>query len=116
MQKHFLLATAVLSMTGFCAYAEDKPALVPDPSIITPVVAPPIPTPSVVVPTAQAKAGEADKPIAGELKDGTRIEIGSEGTVTLTNTDGSKNTAPDGVFTLKDNTTFSVKSGRKVAP
>ena len=48
-----------------------------------------------------------------ELKDGTRVEINEDGEVTLTNPDGTKNPAPDGTYTLKNNTTFDVKDGEK---
>lgn len=56
---------------------------------------------------------EAPQPITGILQDGTNMEISDDGIVTLSNTDGSKSTAPDGVYTLKDETTFAVKDGKK---
>lgn len=55
---------------------------------------------------------EDSKPVAGTLKDGTKYEIGSDKTVTLINPDGTRNVAPDGVLTNKDDTTFNVKEGK----
>ncbi|HEU5047992.1 MAG TPA: hypothetical protein VFT64_09160 [Rickettsiales bacterium] len=56
----------------------------------------------------------SSKPTGGTLKDGTKYEVGSDNTITLINPDGSKNVAPDGVLTNKDDTTFNVKEGKIV--
>lgn len=48
-----------------------------------------------------------------ELKDGTRVEFGDNGSVTLSNPDGTKTPAPDGTYTLRNSTTFDIKDGIK---
>jgi hypothetical protein len=57
---------------------------------------------------------EVIKPVKATLKDGTPIEFEPDGSVVILGTDGSHTEAPDGVLTLKDGTTFAVKSGKKV--
>lgn len=68
--------------------------------------------PSISTGTTATATTEDSKPVTGTLKDGTKYEIGSDKTVTLINPDGTKNVAPDGVLTNKDDTTFNVKEGK----
>ena len=57
---------------------------------------------------------EPPKPIHAELNDGTQVEFGLDGSVSILNKDGSKDPAPDGILTLKDGVTFTVKGGQRV--
>ena len=61
------------------------------------------------------KTIETTKPVTAELSDGTKIEISGDNEVTAINADGTKNPAPDGVLTLKDGVTITVKGGKKVS-
>jgi hypothetical protein len=111
-----LLSLAVfsgLAVLGTAALAEDTPAAT-TPLAVTAATAATISTP--VTTTAVPKTtAQTAKPVMDELKDGTKIEIGTDGTVSIMNADGTKTTAPDGVLTLKDQTTFGVKDGKKMA-
>lgn len=49
-----------------------------------------------------------------ELKDGTKIEVTGDAVMVI-GKDGAKTAAPDGVHTLKDDTTVETKDGKKVA-
>ena len=101
---------AILISACVCA-EEDKPNLSHSPSVISPISSPALPASA---PAAQGTQPDGEKPAMDKLKDGTKIEIGSDGSVSVFNTDGTKNPAPDGVLTLWDDTTFNVKNGKKV--
>ena len=57
-----------------------------------------------------APAAEEVKTVAGELKDGTKIEITGD-KVEVVGKDGAKTAAPDGEHTLKDGTKVTTKGG-----
>jgi len=103
----YLLSTAIASLAfiSVSAHAEDKPT--------TPAVTSAIATTTTATPPAVKQEVKSESS-ADVLKDGTKIEIGSDGIVKIINADGTKTTAPDGVLTLKDETTFNVKDGKKV--
>lgn len=112
-----LLSLAVfstLAALGAAAFAEDTPAAATTPSAVTAATTATISTP-VATTAASSTTTQTAKPVMDELKDGTKIEIGTDGTVSIVNADGTKTTAPDGVLTLKDQTTFGVKDGKKMA-
>ena len=77
-------------------------------------------TPATPAATTEVKKTEETvkteaKPVTAELNDGTKIEIGSDAEVSTINSDGSKTPAPDGVLTLKDGVTITIKGGKKVS-
>jgi|GEM_PF-6578262 len=71
-------------------------------------------TPAAVPSTVSSKTDTA-KPVTAELNDGTKIEITNDGSVNIVAKDGSKTTAPDGLLTLKDGVTLTVKGGKRVS-
>ncbi|MEI6731018.1 MAG: hypothetical protein WCL30_07160 [Pseudomonadota bacterium] len=103
-----LLAVAGVVAISSSAFAEDK--------VATPVQAPAHAMPAKTVEPAKSVelAKEAAKPISAELQDGSKIEIATDSTVSVIEKDGSKTAAPDGVHTLKDGVTFTVKNGKRV--
>lgn len=103
-----VLAASLLISTGAFAQtaATDTPAAT-TPAAAEPATAAPAATTTTVV-TAPASATVA------ELKDGTKIEITADGSVSIINADGSKTTAPDGSYTLRDGTSLGVKLGKKI--
>jgi hypothetical protein len=64
--------------------------------------------------TEEAKKDEP-KPVKATLSDGTNIEIAHDGTVSTVNDKGEKSPAPDGVLTLKDGVTITIKGGKKIS-
>lgn len=102
MNKLFaILAVAGLALTATAAtaaYAQTVTTTTQAPAATT------------VTTTAVAAA-----PAVRELKDGTRIEVAADNSVSVINADGSKTPAPDGAHTLKDGTTITTKDGKKVA-
>jgi len=98
-----LLAVAGVVAISSSAFAEDK------------VATPTAPHTSTATAKASEASKEAAKPVAAELQDGSKIEIASDSTVSVIEKDGSKTAAPDGVHTLKDGVTFTVKNGKRVA-
>lgn len=109
MNKLFLpvVITAIIGMT-LRAYAGDVPR--------TPVNLMPARTITAASPATGTPAAQEDQPKheTAELRDGTKIEISDDNTVTIINPDGTRNVAPDGILTLKDQTTFDVKDGKRV--
>lgn len=108
-----LFAVASVAALSSIAVAEDKATT----HIVaaTPATAAATNSKMPVKEIAKTAVPEVAKSVTGTLKDGTKFEIGSDGTVTVINSDGTKTTAPDGVFTMQDDTTFNVKDGKKVA-
>ncbi len=107
MKTLSVLATGLFIAVAASAFAEgDAPA---------PATTAPVPAATAVQPaTTPATPVAQATPVEGELKDGTKVEFGTDGTVSIVNVDGTKTPAPDGVHTLRDNTTFAVKDGKKV--
>lgn len=96
MNKIILAALiTTVSITSFAAFAYEaaKPA--------EPVAAPA---------AALAAVKEEVKTVAGELKDGTKIEITGD-KVEVVGKDGKKTPAPDGEHTLKDDSKVTTKGG-----
>ncbi len=96
MNKIILAALiTTVSITSFAAFAYEaaKPA--------EPVAAPA---------AALAAVKEEVKTVAGELKDGTKIEITGD-KVEVVGKDGKKSPAPDGEHTLKDDSKVTTKGG-----
>lgn len=96
MNKIILAALiTTVSITSFAAFAYEaaKPA--------EPVAAPA---------AALTAVKEEVKTVAGELKDGTKIEITGD-KVEVVGKDGKKSPAPDGEHTLKDDSKVTTKGG-----
>jgi hypothetical protein len=100
----FLSLLVAINVVAASAAAEDKMIRLPGPAAPTSVPTAPPPAPAVIAPPA----------VIAELKDGTKIEMGADGSVTALNADGSKAPVPDGILTLRDNTTFAVKNGKRL--
>jgi len=101
MNKIILAALiTTVSITSFAAFAYEaaKPA--------EPVAAPVAAAPA----AALAAVKEEVKTVAGELKDGTKIEITGD-KVEVVGKDGKKTPAPDGEHTLKDDSKVTTKGG-----
>lgn len=77
-----------------------------------------IPTPVTPLSELLAKPTAAEpatpQPVKATLNDGSKIEFDADATVWVV-TDGTRNPAPDGLMTLKDGTSFVVKSGKRVS-
>ncbi len=73
------------------------------------VDAPKSEAPAVTAPVA-SPAKEEVKTVAGELKDGTKIETTGD-KVEVIGKDGKKTPAPDGEHTLKDGSKLTTKGG-----
>jgi len=121
-----LMTVASMITVSAMAFAADIPASTTNTAQVSPVTAAPaaVAAPVAVAPAATppvnpVPAMEMAKPVVSgpvqsELKDGTKIETGLDGSVTVVNVDGTRTPAPDGILTLKDGTTISVKNGNKV--
>lgn len=108
----FFLA-AVLSTVSVTSLAADIKDIHPAPAATGTAAATDKPLDAASSPENTKK--DEPKPITAELSDGTKIEINSEGEVTAVNEDGSRNPAPDGVLTLKDGVTITIKGGKKIS-
>lgn len=95
-----LITTA--SAISFMAYANEP--VKSEPAAVT--------APAAEAPAAVA-AKEEVKTVAGELKDGTKIETTGD-KVEVVGKDGKKTPAPDGEHTLKDGSKITVKGGMLV--
>jgi uncharacterized protein YdeI (BOF family) len=94
MNKIILAALiTTVSAISFAAYANE-----------------PVKSEPAAVPAAEAPATTDAKPVAGELKDGTKIEITGD-KVEVVGKDGKKTAAPDGEHTLKDGSKVTTKGG-----
>jgi hypothetical protein len=71
-----------------------------------------VPAAAPVAPTPPAPPAPP-QPIFAELNDGSKVEIDADGSVWVLAADGSKTVAPDGTLTLKDETPFVVKDGKR---
>jgi hypothetical protein len=80
---------------------------------ITPSVAPAYVPPS-TVPTATTPTATPPQPIFAKLKDGSQIKIDVDGSVYVQNNDGSQEPTPDGLLTLRDGVTLTVRGGKRV--
>ncbi len=93
-----VLAALITSVAAapFAAFAVDAPkSEAPAAAVTAPVAAP---------------AKEEVKTVAGELKDGTKIETTGD-KVEIIGKDGKKSPAPDGEHTLKDGSKLTTKGG-----
>ncbi|MEQ1705239.1 MAG: hypothetical protein ABL867_04625 [Rickettsiales bacterium] len=100
MNKIILAALiTTVSITSFAAFAYEaaKPAE-------------PVAAPAAAPAAALAAVKEEVKTVAGELKDGTKIEITGD-KVEVVGKDGKKSPAPDGEHTLKDDSKVTTKGG-----
>ncbi len=100
-----VLATLITTVAAapFAAFAADTAK----PAESAPVAAPA--TPSAPAATPEVKKEEV-KTVAGELKDGTKIETTGD-KVEVIGKDGKKSPAPDGEHTLKDGSKITTKGG-----
>ncbi len=123
-----LLSAALWFAAPIAAHAAEPPAAVSAPQVSPAAIAPDAPAPR-ATPLSSAPAGtavpsdgapvapaskEPPKPVKAELLDGTKIEFAPDGAVWVINTDGSRVPAPDGILTLKDGVTFTVKNSARV--
>ena len=95
-----LIITALITSvaaTPFAAFAADAPKAEVPATVAAPASAP-------------AAAKEEVKTVAGELKDGTKIETTGD-KVEFIGKDGKKTPAPDGEHTLKDGSKINTKGG-----
>ncbi len=99
----FVLAALITTVAAapFAAFAADTAK----PAESAPVAAPATPE----VKKEEVKKEEV-KTVAGELKDGTKIEITGD-KVEVIGKDGKKSPAPDGEHTLKDGSKVTTKGG-----
>ncbi len=56
----------------------------------------------------------AGQSVVTQFKDGTPVELDSDGTVHVVYPDGARVSAPDGVHMLKDGTSVTVENGRRI--
>ncbi len=108
MNKLVLAALLTTVASPFAAFAAD--AVKPSEPVTAPVAAPAVQAPAVA--KEEAKKEEV-KTVAGELKDGTKIEITGD-KVEVIGKDGKKSPAPDGEHTLKDGSKLTTKGGMVV--
>lgn len=101
MNKLILAALiTTVSATSFAAFAADEPKSDAPAAVTTPASEAP----------AATDSKEDVKAVAGELKDGTKIETTGD-KVEFVGKDGKKTPAPDGEHTLKDGSKITTKGG-----
>ena len=86
-----IILAALIATAPFAAFASEAPKAAE-------------PAPAAMTAPAEVKV------VAGELKDGTKIEITGD-KVEVVGKDGAKTAAPDGEHTLKDGTKVTTKGG-----
>ena len=104
MNKLVLAALLTTVASPFAAFAADAV------KSSEPASAPAV---QATAPAKEEVKKEEVKTVAGELKDGTKIEITGD-KVEVIGKDGKKSPAPDGEHTLKDGSKLSTKGGMVV--
>jgi hypothetical protein len=103
MKKLALASLLITVASPFAAFA-NEPAPAAAPATTSAVTAP------ATTPATTAPAVAEVKPVAAELKDGTKIEITGD-KVEVVGKDGKKTPAPDAEHTLKDGSKVTTKGG-----
>ena len=117
MNKLVLAALiTTVSAAPFAAFAanvakstESAPVAAPATAPVATTVTTPTPAATPDIKKEEVKKEEV-KTVAGELKDGTKIETTGD-KVEVIGKDGKKSPAPDGEHTMKDGSTITTKGG-----
>ena len=113
MKRAFFLSAGMGIVASMAAFAQSTTTT----QVITPqqTVTTTLQSPTDTPPAAVTKITTSPAPsVITKAKDGSKIEIDSDNSVYTVFPDGARTAAPDGITTLIDGTTITVKEGKRI--